>query len=295
MVIVVTGATGFLGSHIVERINSSTKYKCFSLGFNNIPKINGFQLNLTDKKKVFELFNKINPDLIIHTAALTDVDHCEKNLLNAYNLNVQATKNLAEWTSSQHKNIRFVYISTDQVYNNFQSSASEKDINPVNFYGMSKLWAEDIVSSLENYLILRTNFFSFEGGLIKWLLDANSLGQEITLFDNIWFNPIYIPDFIDTLMKLFKCNNNGVFNIGVRGEGITKADFLEMIIMKFRLNNIRAIRSNYNKTMLLIAERPSNMTMSTKKFEDSFAFNLPSIDESVNRMLTDYNNLNYHE
>lgn len=292
MVILITGATGFLGRHIAERVNSFSEYICYSLGFNNIPEINGYQIDLTDKKKVNEIFDKVRPDLIIHSAALTDVDHCETDLLNAYNLNVQATKNLAEWTLSQNKDIRFVYISTDQVYNNFQSSASEKDINPVNFYGMSKLWAEDIVSTLENYLILRTNFFSFEGGIVKWLMDANSKSQKITLFDNIWFNPIYIPDFIDTLMSTLKSSNNGIFNIGVRGNGISKADFLEMIIIKFRLNNIIVNRSNYNKTKLLIAKRPSNMTMSISKFENSFAYNLPSIEESVDRMLNDYYNLN---
>ena len=293
MVILITGASGFLGSRIVKKINSLPDYKCFCLGFNNIPKINGIQANLSDKKKVFQVFNQVNPDLIIHAAAMTDVDQCEKDLLNAYRLNVQATKNIVEWVSIQEKSIRFVYISTDQVYNNLQlySSATEEEVNPINFYGMSKLWAEDIVSSLNNYLILRTNFFSFEGGLIKWLFDSNSSSQKINLFENIWFNPIYIPDFTDALLRTLKSDKVGVFNLGARDSGITKADFLEMIIIKFNLSDISSVRSKFDNNIFLTAKRPLNMMMSINKFENSFSHNLPSIEESVDRMIYEFKNL----
>ncbi len=73
-----------------------------------------------------------------------------------------------EWSLLQERDIRFIYISTDQVYNNIKSLAVEGSEFPINFYGMSKLWSEDIVCRLKNHFIIRTNFFWILAG--AWVL-----------------------------------------------------------------------------------------------------------------------------
>ena len=112
------------------------------------------------------------------------------------------------------------------------------------------------------------------------------------MFDDVYFNPIYIPDLIDALMETLNSNIIGVFNLGANIDGMTKADFLEMVIIKFKLNQITSKRAHCNDAGILTTLRPLNMSMSINKFETKFSYKLPSIKACLDRMLTDFNNLN---
>ena len=169
MKIIVTGATGFLGQEIVKSVNNN----CISFGFNNVCKNNGYQVDLIDRKKTFDILDRLNPDAIVHTAALTDVNKCQNNPYYAYQLNVKATKNIIEWAQSRKSGLRFIYISTDQVYNNNGASSEKHDVLPMNVYGMTKLWGEEKALLLKNSIVLRVNFVGFGGGLLDWVIRMN--------------------------------------------------------------------------------------------------------------------------
>ena len=97
-------------------------------------------------------------DIVIHAAALVDVDVCEKNPKVAYNENVLSTSNLLQCID---KSTKLIFISTIAVYPNGKGPHLENNTGPVNYYGKTKLLCEKEVREHEKHLILRTVFFGF--------------------------------------------------------------------------------------------------------------------------------------
>lgn len=152
MTILITGITGTLGSELKKIFPDSISpaHKDFDI------------CNLNSVK---EFFNTQKIDVIIHTAALTTVRGCEENKTQAMQVNVQGTKNLVEEFQNSNPLGKFVYISTACVFDGHSSMYTESSIPyPENFYSLTKLLGEHIVTQLENSLIIRTNFV----GRKKW-------------------------------------------------------------------------------------------------------------------------------
>lgn len=146
MSILLTGGTGNLGIELQKILKN-----CIS------PTREEF--DITNKDQVNEFIQKNKIEMIIHTAALTNVRICEENKSLAWETNVEGTKNLIEAVIKFQKNLKFVYVSTACVFEGKTGMYKEKDIPyPENFYALTKLIGEREVSKLQNFLILRTNF-----------------------------------------------------------------------------------------------------------------------------------------
>lgn len=144
----ITGGTGNLGRELVKVFLRSAH------------PTHG-ELDIVDEKSVLEYIRKIRPDELIHSAALTGIRRCENDKKSAYLTNVQATRNLVKATAKYAPDCLFVYISTASVFSGDEEGYTEEDIpNPKNFYSLTKLLGEYVVSEspLDNYLILRVNF-----------------------------------------------------------------------------------------------------------------------------------------
>ena len=235
--VIITGATGFLGRELIKKVKNI--YDCTSLGFNNVTNSSEYKIDLTNRKNTFNLFDRINPDVVVHTAALTDVDKCQNDPFYAYQLNVKVTKNIVEWAQNKKNNLRFIYISTDQVYNNNGPSSEDNEVSPVNIYGMTKLWGEEKALLLNNSVILRVNFVGLSGGLVDWLIKMNNQEKKITLFEDVIFNPIYIPDLVNIIIRFIDERYYGVFNVGSSGKSMTKAEYAKKVINKLHLKMVK--------------------------------------------------------
>lgn len=124
------------------------------------------ELNIIKKNEVFQYIKKNKPEIIIHTAALTNVTQCEDNIKLAWKTNVNGTENLIEACLKYNPNVYFIYISTACVFYGDKGMYKEDDIpNPKNFYAITKLIGEFITKKMGNYLIVRTNFVAKE----KWM------------------------------------------------------------------------------------------------------------------------------
>ena len=146
MTILITGVTGALGSELKKIFPDSISP-------------NHKDLDICDLSSVKNIFNNHKIDIIIHTAALTSIRECEENKIQAMQVNVQGTKNLVEEFKNSNLLGKFVYISTACVFDGHSGMYTESSIpNPENFYSLTKLLGEHVVSQLENSLIIRTNF-----------------------------------------------------------------------------------------------------------------------------------------
>jgi dTDP-4-dehydrorhamnose reductase len=284
--LLITGGTGVLGAALVKEL--SCIYDCVPLGKNSTPN-NGDRADLTDQKECINILNKFCPDIIIHAAALTDVDGCEKKPINAFQINVQSTRYIVDWVLKQNNNIKLIYISTDSVYDDCESGCNEDKTLPGNVYSLTKLWAEDIVSKVEDSLILRTNFYTAHGerGIVDWLTKSIDQNSTLTLFTDIKFNPLYLKHLTNLILKCLSTNSRGVFNLGASGGGISKAEFIKLVIRYFSLNDVKYTYGRSFEANFMIAKRPHNMIMSIVNFEQEFGFSPPSVIDGINAMYKD--------
>ena len=288
--ILVTGATGLMGTYLFQELHSQSN--TFFIGHSKtIPSKNFSSIDLTQENETFLLLNTIKPEIIIHTVALTNVDDCEENHLKAYLLNVQTTKNISKWINNKSPQTRLVYISTDQVYNG-DGEHREENISPSNVYALTKLWAEDTALSIQRQLVLRTNFYALsndenKSSFADWLIDSLLMKKPVTLFTDVLFNPLYIKDLIDIMLWLIENNINGVYNIGAKGDGVSKADFALKLARIFGIKFTNTNQGSVNNSTLK-AFRPKDMRMSTRKLQKIMSKPLPTIDEGLSKLHDDW-------
>ena len=182
------------------------------------PCYSDYCLDLMDKRQLQLLLSKINPEMIIHCAGLISVDACEKEPELAHVTNVTTTENVAYGCS---KDTKVVYISSDQVYGKANDhSEIFIDLHPVNHYGKTKLLGEQKVQKLcENHIIIRTNIFGWnvKPGRIssaEWIHRSIMNGEEIKLYTDYSFSPIYTECLAEIIMQLQVMDFTGVINVG---------------------------------------------------------------------------------
>ena len=154
--VVLTGGAGHLGRAILR-----------SNLFPGLLAPSHQELDITDARSVQKYFKEHKPEAVIHTAAIARMSQCEKDPITALKTNLVGTANLVEEVLAQKKSkgqpIRFVYISSDGVYESTQGRYSEKDATvPYNKYGWTKLGGECAVNLLPDFCIIRTRFYDPE-------------------------------------------------------------------------------------------------------------------------------------
>ena len=228
--ILITGGSGFLGGHLVTQARD--KFEVFSTYFKHKQKISNIKwefLDLTQNETIELLIKRTQPQIIIHTAALTSVDECENQNELAYLINVKAT---AELTAISNKyNIRLIFISSDMVYDGEKGNNTENDkINPINFYGKTKAIAEkNIMESCSNFVIARaaliygtttTNSRSFSESILQKIKNK----QVVKLFFDQFRTPILVDNLTEALLELSEHQFIGTLNLG-GSQRINRYDF----------------------------------------------------------------------
>ena len=262
--ILTTGSAGILGSAILRNLNN----RYIFLNLINKKKINikynQTKTNIFNKKKIDKLIKGYRPEIILHCAAITNIESCEKYKKKCKKINYDLTKILVNLCKKN--NIRFIFISTDQVYSKNYYQTEKSLINCYNYYTKTKFFSEKYIqNNLKNFLILRTNFFgkskvksrlSFSDFIISNLMKK----KKIYLFDDVIFNPINIDNFCKAISYLIDKNIRGLYNIGSY-PATSKYKFGIKISKKLNLNSKLIIRDSLLKRKNL-SDRPLDMRMS---------------------------------
>lgn len=284
--ILITGGSGLLGSNIsklaISKFNVFATYNKRKISMNDAYL---FQIDLTKKEHLGKM-EQIKPDFIIHCAALTNVDYCEKHPNEAYNQNVLASINIAEIAKKTRAYL--IHISTDSIFNGTKGNYKENDIpNPINAYGRTKLEAEQKISSIHPYsCIVRTNIYGWNKinkfSLTEWMLNKLINNEELPALKDIYFSPILVNDFIKTLFELQERNYRGIIHIA-GSESCSKLDFAYMIAEVFALdkNLIKPVSIN---EVGLKAPRGKNTSLNVSKAEKILKVHLPKVKDGLKRM-----------
>lgn len=175
-------------------------------------------LDITDGMASNTIVNNHRPDVIIHAAAMTQVDDCEQNKIDCYNINVTATRFLID--ASKEIKAKFVYVSTDFIFDGLTGPYKEEDEpKPLNYYGSSKLSAETEVreSGLE-WSIVRTVLVigksdSTRNNIISWVKDKLSKGEKIKVVDDQFRTPTFTEDLAKGILLVLEKKATGIFHI----------------------------------------------------------------------------------
>ena len=161
MKVIITGSNGLLGQKLLHKLreDDSVELVATSIGVNRVTEKEGYKyvsLDITNENAVKKVMFSENPQVIINTAAMTNVDVCEDQQEKCDDLNVNAVKYLSE--ISVEINAHLIHISTDFIFDGKNGPYSENDIpNPISYYGLSKLKSETILLESEcSWTVLRT-------------------------------------------------------------------------------------------------------------------------------------------
>ena len=224
MKILITGSNGLLGQKIVRQLKKKNKpFLATSLGENRNPDCpHTFyrQLDISNEDEVNEVFTEYNPDAVIHTAAITNVDYCETNAELCHKVNVTATAYL--FAAAQRVEAHFSLLSTDFVFDGAKGDYSETDAtNPLSVYANSKVDAESILtkSPSRNWSIIRTIIVFGEGNnlsrsnIVLWAKDALSSGKELNIIDDQYRAPTWADDLAWACIRIAELHKTGIYHI----------------------------------------------------------------------------------
>jgi len=282
--ILITGASGLLGSNLSNIFKE--KFDVFSVFNKNNVEIDGcdiIKLDLTDFGKTREIVSEIRPEIIIHCAALTNVDYCEDHPEETDLVNSQVTKNLAE--IAREIKCKLIYISTDSVFDGEKGNYTELDeTNPINVYAKSKLKGGNIVKELcEDYMIIRTNIYGWNSidklSLGEWVLDKASKNEKFYGFSDIFFNPITVSNLGRALLEMCEKDIQGTYNV-LGSEKCSKLEFIYKICEVFGLDKEIVIPSKSN-VLNLRAPRPKDISLNVEKIQRIIETKLMNVEEGV--------------
>jgi dTDP-4-dehydrorhamnose reductase len=283
--ILITGTSGMLGKDIFyEFVKDDNIVFGVDLKVNPLLPIHLQKIgDLTDKEFVLSILKEVKPDIIIHCAAIVNLETCEKNKELADKIHVDATKLLAQYRPSSTK---IIYISTDSVFDGIRGNYTETDQpNPLNYYAKSKLTGENVAKLNPNYIVVRTNIFGFNiplrSSLAEWAIKSFKTNNKISGFEDVIFNAIYTKDLAVGLRQLVEGNFIGTINIASKGS-ISKYDFLKYLALKSSYNVANISKSSI-KEMDFKINRPDNTTLNVNKAKEYCT--IPSVHNSIDHFI----------
>ena len=276
--VLITGCEGQLGHYLFHGMKNL---------FNVLPtsklgskKNNIYKLDITNIEDVNIAVDTFKPDILINTAAITNVDYCENNKTEARNVNVNGLFNLIKSVSI---NTRIIHFSSDYVFDGKQQLYSEESLpNPVNFYGRTKLESENLlIGQRKAYVIVRPNtIYSLRGiNFFNWVYNQLKSSNTINIVDDQISNPSYIPSIIKSIVDMIVMNARGIYHHG-SVDYLSRYEFCCKISNKFNFNH-KLINKIKTKELNQSAERPKKSCLSIDKIEKDFNLKMNYTNDSL--------------
>ncbi len=289
MKILITGAGGMLGSDLAARLGP--KHDVLGAGRDPAPHLKiSFQTgDLSHFECAKKLVNSFQPEMILHSAAMTDVDHCETDRKAALRDNFEMTQHMTN-LAKQFKAF-LIFFSTDYVFDGERSEPyKETDMpRPLSIYGESKLLAERyVILRGKHFLILRTAWTFGKNGnnFPKKILQQAQAGKEVKVLSDQWGSPTFtghladgVVQILERLPKAGKACENQIYHIANQGK-VSRFDFAKAIVKKWGYPE-SLVESTSGDGFVLRAMRPKNSVFSTEKLKVNFGIQMPGWEEGL--------------
>lgn len=275
--VLVTGPNGLLGSTLLRVLKDEGMI------------VHAYDGDITDAQEFGAFVGSLDTlDAVVHTAAATDVNRCEKEQEWCTNVNVRGTKNVRDATAS--RSARLVYISTVSVFDGEKGGYVEEDEpNPKNHYNSTKHLGEKIIAEYEKSLILRLNLIGIHPdgsrgkNFMEWLVDSVKGNKDIKLFTDIRINPLSNWTLAEMIRDLIlKWPEDRVLHLGSRTV-LSKADIGRIVIGSISgyLGNAEYVSS---KSVPTTAYRPKEMWLNVDSAQE-LGLAMPMLEDEILRII----------
>ncbi|MHA1274836.1 MAG: SDR family oxidoreductase [Promethearchaeota archaeon] len=289
------GANGFLGRTLIKCKNKNPiindKYSIIASSLNKkiFPQeIPFYNVDITNSKSVNKLFNKINPDIVILTAAMTNVDECEINKEKAILINYKGPVNVIN--AIKNSDIKLIFLSTDFIFDGKMKDGlySEDDKpNPISHYGLTKYMAEQaIIESNIDFLICRTavlyGWDDYKLNFITWIINKLKNREKIRIVTTQRNSPTFVKNLAEIIYKLIEKNASGIYHTA--GDGVYS---------RYEMANKCAEFFDFEKENIIPvdkikqhASRPENAGLDISKLKNFLGpkFKIYSLEDGLLRM-----------
>lgn len=287
MKILITGSNGLLGQKIVYallKLNAGQKPigNCIwpevtylfiiatSKGENRIIEKSGYifeSLDISDKKQVEAILNKHRPDVVINTAAMTNVDACETQKEECWKANVVAVQNIVDVLSTLNQqpttnNPQLIHLSTDFIFDGEAGPYKEDDKpNPLSYYALSKYESEKVLhASKIKWAILRTIIVygivdnMSRTNIVLWAKGALTKGEKINVVDDQFRAPTLAEDLAQGCILAALKGATGIYNVS--GKDIMSILDLVYVVADFWKLDKSIVNPIKSDTLNQAAKRP---------------------------------------
>lgn len=223
MKILITGGNGFLGQHLCKRMAGSFSVIAAGRGERRVGTsgVGYYQMDISLMRSVKEVLDAVEPDVIVHTAAMSKPDECNSDKAKCISVNVDGTANLVNAAGVLDKPVHFIYVSSDFVLGEGGPHGEEAIPAPLNFYGESKLMAEQAVlkSSLVSAIVRPVFMYgeTWQGmrpTFLHWIKESLENGRRISVVNDQHRTPTYAGDVCKGIEAIIERKAAGLYHLG---------------------------------------------------------------------------------
>lgn len=292
--ILVTGANGLLGQTIIKQL-SGKQYSVLATGkgANRIETAYGTNyeyadVEITDGPAIEKLILEQRPHIIVHAAAMTQVDQCEVNKQDCYNINVTATRFIID--AAKAVGARFIFVSTDFIFDGVDGPYSEdEEPAPVNYYGGTKLVAEKaVMESGLDWAIARTILVygvaptSGRTNIIGFIKDSLEAKKPIKMVTDQVRTPTFVDDLAAGIILIIEKNASGIYHLSGE-ETMTPYDIAIATAKYFGLDEALISKSSTDE-IKQPAVRPAKTGFNISKAKKELGFKPRSFKEGLEEL-----------
>jgi len=287
-VVLVTGASGSLGWTLSGMLAARCRVHGTYLTRRGLPRrVAGIQLDLECRgASVADAVAAVNPAVIVHAAAITDPDRCERDTGAALAVNFEATGRLA--SAASRLGSRLVYISTDLVFDGTKGGYREDDPpHPLNVSGTSKLRGEEVVlDACADAVVLRSTLIyglagPAHGTFLGRMLDNLAEGRRVQLFTDQRRNPVLVDDLAAGVVRAIEKDLAGLYHLG-GSEAASRYEFGRSACEVFGCDQTLLVPVTMQDAVFP-ARRPADATLDIGKFVAATGFKPCGLREGLGR------------
>jgi len=285
--ILVTGGSGFLGRHLAAELS-----KVYDVVFTyaarraNISRCTPIQINFLHPSTMDSGLKEVEPDVVIHAAALADAAECEASHEKAVAINVTGTERLIK--ALPNPEVLFIYISTDLVFDGNHAPYDESaEPQPIGFYGKTKRSAEQLVQRMcRNHVIVRSALMfgpetpNGRGSFVQWMDRAFQEQDTLSLFCDEYRSPVYVKDVIKAVRSLVqRVGGHRIYHVG-GPERISRAEFGKRLaaLRGYDASKIHPVTLSELSTGY---PRPADVSLVSTRIQNAHAVKPTSIEDGL--------------
>lgn len=294
MKVLITGANGLLGQHLTKvLLDRNYQVVATSRGESRLPfqpsgNYTYHEMDIANALETFSVMTLEKPDVVVHAAAITNVDDCELRPQQCDRINVQGTSQIL--TDAETFSSHFIYISTDFVFDGEKGNyTEEEDTKPISLYGFSKLQAESMVqTSSIPFAIVRTCLVygnllkGTRSNIVSWVKESLEQGKTIQVVSDQVRTPTYVEDLAKGIALIIEKKATGIYHISGK-DWLTPYDIAIKTAQKFQLDATKIIKVDAS-TFKQPGRRPLKTGFVIEKARKELGFEPISFDKGLELM-----------